>query len=162
MHFESPEGILLKCRFWLIMGWGLKLYISNELPSDADAACSVGQTEHLGGGLVTQWCLTLCSPWTVACQASLSMEFSWLEYWSGLPFHSLWNLPYPGIELRSPALQEDSLLTESLGKPVEQLKFSFYRRCSQPALPRSLRVYVDASGTNSEGWMDNQRHENSR
>ena len=44
------------------MGWGLKLCISNELPSDADAACSVGQTEDLGGGLVTQWCLTLCSP----------------------------------------------------------------------------------------------------
>ena len=41
------------------MGWGLKLCISNELPSDADAACSVGQTEHRGVGLVTQWCPTL-------------------------------------------------------------------------------------------------------
>ena len=91
------------------------------------------------------------APWTVAHQASLSMEFSWLEYWSGLPFPSVWDLPYPGIELRSPALQEDSLLTESLEKPTEQLKFSFYRSYSQPALPRSLRVYVDASGTNSEG-----------
>ena len=42
----------------------------------------------------------------------LSMEFSRQEYWSGLPFPSPGNLPGPGIEPRSPALQEDSLLTE--------------------------------------------------
>ena len=37
--------------------------------------------------LVTQSCLVLCDPWTVACQAPLSMEFSRQEYWSGC--HSL-------------------------------------------------------------------------
>ena len=36
--------------------------------------------------------------WTVVNQASLSMEFSRQEYWSGLPFPSLGNLPNPGIE----------------------------------------------------------------
>ena len=35
-----------------------------------------------------QLCPTLCNPWTVACQASLSMEFTRQEYWSGLPFPS--------------------------------------------------------------------------
>ena len=35
------------------------------------------------GGLVLKSCPTLASPWTVACQAPLSMEFSKLEYWSG-------------------------------------------------------------------------------
>ena len=45
--------------------------------------------------------------WTVACQAPLSMEFSRQEYWSGLPFHTLGDLPNPGIKptsLASPAL----------------------------------------------------------
>ena len=35
---------------------------------------------------VTKWCTSLCEPWTVACQAPLSMRFSRQEYWSGLPF----------------------------------------------------------------------------
>ena len=42
--------------------------------------------------------------WTVACQASLSMEFSRQEYWSGLPFLSPGDLPNPGIKLGSSAL----------------------------------------------------------
>ena len=39
-----------------------------------------------GGGLVAKSCPTLVIPWTVACQAPLSMGFSKQEYWSGLPF----------------------------------------------------------------------------
>ena len=35
---------------------------------------------------VTQLCPTPATPWTVACQAPLSMEFSRQEYWGGLPF----------------------------------------------------------------------------
>ena len=38
------------------------------------------------------------TPWTVAHQAPLSMEFSRQEYWSGLPFYSPGDLPDPGIE----------------------------------------------------------------
>ena len=57
-------------------------------------------------------------PWTIAGQAPLSMEFSRQEYWSGLPFPFSGDLPDPGIEPRSPALQADSLLSEPLGKPV--------------------------------------------
>ena len=56
------------------------------------------------------------TPWTVACQAPLSMEFSRQEYWSGLPFPFPGDLPDLGIEPRSPALQADSLPSESPGK----------------------------------------------
>ena len=52
------------------------------------------------------------APWTVACQAPLSMEFFRQECWSGLPFPSPGALLDPGIESRSPELQADSLLFE--------------------------------------------------
>ena len=42
------------------------------------------------------------------------MGFSRQEYWSELPFPSPGDLPDPGIEPGSPALQADSLLTELL------------------------------------------------
>ena len=42
------------------------------------------------------------TPWTVACQAPLSMGFSKQEYWGGLPFPPPGDLPDPGIELPSP------------------------------------------------------------
>ena len=52
------------------------------------------------------------TPWTVACQAPLSMEFSRQEYWSGLPFPSPGDLPDLGIEPMSPALQADDFTSE--------------------------------------------------
>ena len=58
--------------------------------------------------LVTQSCLTLVTPWTVAHQAPLSMEFSRQEYWSRFSFSSPGGLPKPGVEHRSPTLQVDS------------------------------------------------------
>ena len=54
--------------------------------------------------------------WTVPHQALLSMEFCKQEYWSGLPFPSPGDLPDPGMEPGSPALQTDSLLSEPPGK----------------------------------------------
>ena len=45
-----------------------------------------------------QSCLTLVAPWTVACQALLTMEFSRQEYWSELPFLIPGDLPDPGIK----------------------------------------------------------------
>ena len=47
------------------------------------------------------------------------MGFSRQEYWSGLPFPSPGDLPNPGIEPRSPALQADALTSEPPGKPTE-------------------------------------------
>ena len=72
-----------------------------------------------GDGLVTKLCLTLVTPWTAACQAPLSMGFSREEHWSGLPFPSPGDLPHPGIEPRSPALQADFLPTELQGKTLK-------------------------------------------
>ena len=55
------------------------------------------------------------TPWTVASQTPLSVEFSRQEYWKGLPFPSLGDLPNPEIKPGFPALQVDSLPTELPG-----------------------------------------------
>ena len=60
---------------------------------------------------VTQSCLTLCD------HMKEFMEFSRPENWSGKPFPSSGDLPNPGIDPRSPALQADSLLSEPPGNP---------------------------------------------
>ena len=67
--------------------------------------------------------------WTVACQAPLSMGFSRQEYWSGLPFPSPGDLPDPGIEPRSPALQADALTSEPRGKPFHSFMKAPYNYC---------------------------------
>ena len=56
------------------------------------------------------------------CQAPLSMGFFRQEYWSRLLFPSPEDLPDPGFEPRSPALQADSLPTELRGKPLYKCK----------------------------------------
>ena len=72
---------------------------------DSDTTERLNWNEHLilllcfhGGGLVGKSCPTLVTPWTIACQAPLSMGFSRQEYWSELPFPSPRNLPNPGIK----------------------------------------------------------------
>ena len=74
--------------------------------------------------VVTQWCQLLSgvqffvTAWTIARQAPLSMEFSRLEYWNGLPFPTPGDLPDPRIEPGSPAVQAVSLPFEPPGKPI--------------------------------------------
>ena len=61
------------------------------------------------------------TPWTVAHQVPLSMEFSRQEYWSGLPFPTPRDLPDLGIEPMSPvspALADRFFTTEPLRKPI--------------------------------------------
>ena len=75
-----------------------------------------------GGGLVTKPCLIFEAPWTVVLQAPLSLGFPRQEYWSGLQFPSLGDLPDPGTKpmvscRQLPALQAYSLPTEPPGKP---------------------------------------------
>ena len=64
-------------------------------------------------------CIRLfATPWTIARQAPLSMEFPGQEYWSGLSCAPPGDLPNPGIESSSPvspALQADSLLLSHQG-----------------------------------------------
>ena len=69
-------------------------------------ACMLSHFSHVG----------LFAP-PVARQGPLSMGFSRQEYWSGLPLPSPKDLPDPGIESRSPALQADSLSLELQGNP---------------------------------------------
>ena len=57
------------------------------------------------------------TPWTAACQVPMSMGFPRQEHWNGLPFPSLEDLPDPGIEPVSPALQVNSLALNHLGSP---------------------------------------------
>ena len=60
--------------------------------------------------------LLFVTPWTIAHQAPLSMEFPRQEYSSELPFPSPGDLPDPGIKPTSPALQADSLPSKPPGK----------------------------------------------
>ena len=59
------------------------------------------------------------TPWIVADQTFKSMGFSRQEYWSGLPFPYPGDLPNPGIEPGSPALEADAL-TSMLSKSLIQ------------------------------------------
>ena len=64
------------------------------------------------------------TPWTIACHALLSMEFSKQEYWSGLPFPTPGDLPDQGIEptfFVSPALAGKFFTTVPPGKPKHLL-----------------------------------------
>ena len=58
------------------------------------------------------------TPWIIACQAPLSMGFSRQGYWSGLTFPSPGDLPNPGIEPMSPALEVKSLPLSHQGSPI--------------------------------------------
>ena len=87
------------------------------------------------------------TPWTVAYQAHLSMEFSRQEYWSELPFSTPGDLPDPGIKptsLASPALVGGFFTTVPPGKPLSLLIRSAAQSCltlcdpmnrSTPGLP---------------------------
>ena len=68
---------------------------------------------------------SLATPWTVAHQGPLSVGFLRQDYWSGLPFPSLEDLPDLGIEPESPALQADSLLMSHWRSP--SLKRNMYK-----------------------------------
>ena len=94
-----------------------------------DFHCHTAETNDVGKQLCACVCVCVCvlthvwffaTPWPVACQAPLSMEFFRQEYWSGLPFPSPEDLPDPGIKpvsLVSAALASRFLTTEPPGKP---------------------------------------------
>ena len=65
-----------------------------------------------------KWSRSVVSDSCVAHQAPLFMGFSRQDYWSGLPFPSPGDLPKPGTEPRSPALQTGALPSEPPGKPI--------------------------------------------
>ena len=76
------------------------------------------------------------SPWTVACQAPLSMGFSRQEYCSVLPFPSPGDLPNPGTKpvfAVSPELQADSLPTEPSGNNLIYSTFKDVPELQRPS-----------------------------
>ena len=76
--------------------------------------------------LVAQLCLIPCDLMNCSLQAPLSMGFSRQEYWSGLPVPSPEDLPDPGIEPESPALQADALPSELKGRSSNSIFSSFF------------------------------------
>ena len=99
------------------------------------------------------------TPWTIAPQAPLFMEFSRQEYWSGLPFPFPGDLPDPGIESESPALHTDSLLSEPPGKLQCQLYHHSYNKGSSITEIRyvviflSVRTAVSINKTLSKSFL---------
>ena len=81
-------------------------------------------------------------PWTVACQAPLSMGFSKQEYQSGQPFLSAGNLPDSSIKPRSSALQTDFLLSEPQGKSV----------------PKECKIYLGILMAHTKQVIINNKH----
>ena len=80
--------------------------------------------EKIGGGgsLVSKSCPTLATPWTVACQAPLSMRFSRQEYWVGC--HSLLQGIFPTQESNSGVLHCRQILYQLSyeGSPLGKIR----------------------------------------
>ena len=85
---------------------------------------------------------SFATPWTVAHKAPLSMGFPGQEYWSGLPFPLLGNLPNPGIEPMSPELAGGFFTAEAPGKPsFSRLGLTKLRSLFQKSYSDWLDVY---------------------
>ena len=111
----APDPSSQLCRTALVLG-----FISGNIID-----CSVAQVSDSA------------TPWTVACQAPESMEFSRQEYWSGLPFPTPGDLHDQGIKPKSrasPSLAGRFFTTAPPGKPVNRLlsHFSRVRLCATP------------------------------
>ena len=134
----------------------LHVYVTCEPPRlletvtllcNCNSFCTREMDESRSGALVAQSRQTLCSPWTVAPQAPLSVEFSRQEYWRGLPLPSSEHLPDPGIKPASSVLQADSLPTESPGPPKEGRWGSKSGGRSEVSAGVSMMVFTDLTST---------------
>ena len=119
-QFQTPEGLVHKTEVasFTLCSWELNLrFVHSSSRGQCNLAVDFGSKQiwahHLKWSkvkvLVTQLCLTFCDRWTVAHQTPLPMGFSRREYWSGLPCPTPGDLPDPGLDPSSVALQEDSL-----------------------------------------------------
>ena len=82
------------------------------------------------------------TPWAASCQASLSMEFSRQEYWSGFPFPSPGDLPDPGTEPGFPAWQADSFPSKPPGKHPNQNILTLERKIVWKYLASQILNYI--------------------
>ena len=102
---------------------------------------------------VAQSCPTLCDHMDCSLPGSSVHGISRQEYWSGLPFPSPGNLPYPGNEPRSPTLQADSLLSESPGNPLMSQGIS---KCTFPDIINTSASCEMCKGSTKPGTILNQ------
>ena len=95
---------------------------------------------------------------TVAHQAPLSMRFSRLKNWSGLPFPSPGDLPKAGLKPGSPALQADSLLSEPPGKQKTLKLIQMYSSqviCTRLFLKgKTIVPLTPVTGALRRGWEE--------
>ena len=101
--------------------------------------CKVGL---LVVAVLAAWsCLTLCNTMDSSPPVSSVHGFSRREYWYGLPFPSPEDLPDPGIEPRSSASQEDSLLFELQGKTITGEESKFWKRVKSVIIQYLYRCF---------------------
>ena len=143
-----PKPVLQITKHDPLRGWWIDKHSQYRKAASVVPVCFSVLCKSLcgdcGGGLVAKLCLTLATPWTIIVQqASLSMGFSRQPYWRGLPFPSPGDLPDPGIEPGSPALQADSLPTELWRKPMEIITLINERLVNHQAIafPPTLGVW---------------------
>ena len=119
LFWREKEFCLQLCWIWKQVSLsGDTLKLGEEIGAK-DVDCRVISIKEI---VEAELCLVshvwlFATPWSVAHQAPLSIEFSRQEYWSGLPYPSQKDLPNLGVEPRSPSLQVDSLPSKPLGKP---------------------------------------------
>ena len=102
------------------MSWSLLKFMSTESvmlshPPSSSSPFAFSLSQPSGSFPVSQFFAS--GALSIGASAPPSMEFSRQGYWNGLPFPSPGDLPDPGIEPGSPALQADTLPSEPPGKP---------------------------------------------
>ena len=122
----------------------LKLETRNSSPKT--------QSAHTVKVKLTQLCPTLCDPWTVQ-----PMHFSRPEYWSEPPFSSPGDLPNPGIETRSPALQVDFYQLSHQRSPRIKVIYPF---SSVSSWPRNQTGVTYIAGRFFTSWATREINQN--
>ena len=115
-HLKSGKILcicLLKGRYWLSSHLYCESphFLTPFSTKGVCAACSVVSNS--------------ATPWTVLCQAPLSMGFPRQAYWNRLPFPSPGDLPNPGTEPMSPALADGFFTTGATWKAIKDAINSF-------------------------------------
>ena len=98
-----------------------------------------------------QSCLILCNP--MDRQTPLSMGFPKQEYWNGLPFPPPKDLPDPGMEFLSPALQADSLLLSQWGIQLHSITYAYVYNFDKQAKNKKGREESMDSATRLPGFI---------
>ena len=120
-HWHPHHGCYMATRDLKTPSVGICILTSQMLK--CEHMCTWKKSASVSCSVVSD---SLWPPWTVARHATLCMEFSRQEYWSGWPFPSPGNLLNPGIEPRAPALLVISLLSETPGKLTKVIAWTLF------------------------------------